>query len=65
MGRQVIPSRFQEQVIPVITSKGFHRTLWIIILVATMGNFCLNIVNFLFDLSLTDTQTPKTKHEDR
>jgi hypothetical protein len=50
----IIPARFQDKVIPVITSKAFHRALWITILVATLGNFCLNVVNFFLDLSIRE-----------
>jgi hypothetical protein len=52
LARWIVPGRFHEKVIPVVTSQGFHRALWITILVATLGNFCLKSVNFLLDLSL-------------
>ncbi|KAG7367199.1 EF hand domain containing protein [Nitzschia inconspicua] len=50
----IIPLQFQDKVIPIITSKGFHQALWTTILVATLGNFCLDVVNFLLDLSLSE-----------
>jgi hypothetical protein len=57
----IIPLRFQDKVIPVITSKGFHRALWITILVSTLGNFCLNVVTFFMDLSLTEPPPKKRR----
>ncbi|KAL3899250.1 MAG: hypothetical protein SGARI_006501 [Bacillariaceae sp.] len=60
----IVPIKFQEKVIPVLVSSGFHRALWITILVATLGNFCLNIVNFVLDLSLTDPDKKKPKVEE-
>jgi hypothetical protein len=50
--RFVVPIKFHDAVIPVVTSKAFHRTLWMLILVVTLGNICLGCVNFLLDLSL-------------
>jgi Ca2+-binding EF-hand superfamily protein len=61
--RYVVPLRFHDKVIPVITSRSFHRTLWIAILVATLGNLCLKTVNFLLDLSLTDSPPENNKNE--
>jgi hypothetical protein len=54
--RWVVPIRFHEKVVPIVTSRGFHRALWITILVATLGNYCLKFVNFLLDLSLPNSE---------
>jgi len=53
--RFVVPRRFQDFVIPVVTSRAFHRALWMVILVAMLGNVCLECVNFYLDLSLPNS----------
>eukprot|EP00536_Pseudo-nitzschia_multiseries_P009115 jgi/Psemu1/306305/fgenesh1_kg.248_\ len=50
--RSVIPSQFHDATIPTITSRAFHRGLWMVILITTLGNVCLGIVTFLLDMSL-------------
>lgn len=50
--RSIIPSQFQDATIPTLMSSTFHRGLWMIILVTTLGNICLGAVTFLLDLSL-------------
>jgi len=53
--RFVVPSNWQETVIPIATSRAFHRALWMVILVTMLGNVCLGCVNFLLDLSLSNS----------
>jgi len=53
--RFVVPSNYQEKIIPILTSQAFHRALWMVILVAMLGNVCLGCVNFLLDLSLPNS----------
>mmetsp|Transcript_7662 Transcript_7662/g.15144 ORF Transcript_7662/g.15144 Transcript_7662/m.15144 type:complete len:239 (+) Transcript_7662:131-847(+) len=50
--RFIIPSRFQDATISTLTSTGFIRGFWMVILVTTLGDICLNAVTFLLDLSL-------------
>lgn len=51
IARFLIPLRFQEKLVPVVISKAFHRTIWTVILVATLGNYCVAILNFFLDMS--------------
>lgn len=57
MLRFVVPSIYHDSVIPVLTSRSFHRSLWMVILVVTLGNICLGFVNFLLDLTLPDPRS--------
>mmetsp|Transcript_27223 Transcript_27223/g.60143 ORF Transcript_27223/g.60143 Transcript_27223/m.60143 type:complete len:250 (-) Transcript_27223:1503-2252(-) len=50
--RSIVPTRFHGDTIPILTSKAFHRGLWMVILVMTLGDVCLAVVTFLLDLSL-------------
>jgi hypothetical protein len=53
MFRFLIPNRFHDYVLPTpLLSPAFHRSIWTIIFVATLGNICLGFVNFILDLSL-------------
>ena len=53
--RYIVPINFQEAVIPTLTSRAFHRGLWIVILVNTLGNIFLGSVTLLLDMSLPST----------
>ena len=55
----ILPHRFHDKVIPILTSKSFHRSLWLVILVSTLGNLCVNFANFVLDLSLPDESQDK------
>jgi hypothetical protein len=35
--QHIVPLRFQDKMIPIFVSSGFHRALWIMIFVATLG----------------------------
>lgn len=50
----LVPDRYEEKVMPVVTSPAFCRTLLIIVLVATLGNVVMNMVNKILDLRLGD-----------
>jgi hypothetical protein len=50
----LLPKRFHERFLPVITSKAFCRTVLIVVLVATLGNIVMSIVNSVLDMSLPD-----------
>ena len=54
--RWILPVRFHEKMVPIVTSQAFHRALCVTILVATLGNICLKFVNFLLDLSLPNSE---------
>lgn len=53
--RSVIPVDYHETWIPTLTSKAFHRGLWMVILVTTLGNVVLGGVTRLLDMSLPST----------
>jgi len=57
--RFVVPDNWHENIMPILTSKAFHRGFWMVVLVVTLGNTCLAAVTFLLDLGL-----PKTMSED-
>ena len=44
---------FPSKVLPVVTSVEFWRTVWIVVLVATLGKSVMHLVNAWLDLSLT------------
>jgi hypothetical protein len=48
--RWVCPPPFLDQVLPVVTSITFLRAVWVVLLVATLGNLCLNAVNVILEL---------------
>jgi hypothetical protein len=50
----LVPDQYEAKILPVITSHAFCRTLLVIILVSTLGNFVMKTVNFLLDLKLGD-----------
>ena len=50
--RCIIPSRFQDATISTLMSTGFIRGFWMVVLVTTLGDICLNAVTFLLNLSL-------------
>lgn len=50
--RYIVPMKFQDSVIPTVTSKTFLRGFWMVILVMTLGNVCLSAVTLLLDASL-------------
>jgi len=54
--RSVVPSQFHDTTIPTLTSRTFHRGLWMVILVLTLGNICVRTATFLLDRSLPNTQ---------
>jgi hypothetical protein len=56
----VVPDSLEEKVLPVITSKNFCRTVLIVILVSTLGNFIFKNINWILDKSL-----PKDELEER
>ncbi|VEU40582.1 unnamed protein product [Pseudo-nitzschia multistriata] len=56
--RSIIPLQFQDATIPTLTSKAFHRGLWMVILVTTLGNIVLATVTQLLDMQL-----PKPKRK--
>jgi len=58
----IVPQRFHEKVLPVVTSKAFCRTVLIVALVATLGNIVMKTVNWILDLNLINEETdPKMK----
>lgn len=50
----LVPNRYHDRILPVITSTAFCRTGLIIVLVSTLGNIVMNSVNLILDLSLGD-----------
>lgn len=62
----VIPNRFHEKALPVVCSKPFCRTVLMVLLVASLGNIVLSIVNWVMDMSLPeedeDPRLAKYKH---
>ena len=50
----VIPNKYQHQIIPTITSRTFCRTILIILLVETLGDVVLGIVDWALNKSLPD-----------
>jgi hypothetical protein len=52
----IVPDRFKERVIPIITSTSFGRTVLVVLLVATLGNTVMNSVNSILDMSLPNEE---------
>ena len=49
-----VPDRYEAKILPIITSHAFCRTVLVIILVSTLGNFVMTTVNYLLDVRLGD-----------
>jgi hypothetical protein len=52
MAEAIVPIRFHERILPVITSKAFCRSVLIVLLVATLGNIVMSTVNMILDMAL-------------
>jgi hypothetical protein len=62
MMAELVPKRFHERILPAITSTAFCRTVLIVVLVATLGNLVIFIVNWVLDMSMPDEdEDPRLK----
>lgn len=52
----IVPDRWEEKVLPVITSKNFCRTVLIVVFVSTLGNFVFKTINWILDKSLPNDE---------
>lgn len=50
----IIPTQYEEKVLPVVTSKAFWRTVLMVLFVATLGNIVLSIVDLILEITLRD-----------
>lgn len=50
----IVPNRFHERILPVITSITFCRTVLVVLSVMTLGNIVLSLMNWVLDMSLSD-----------
>ena len=59
--RFLVPDRFHDKCMPVpLLTPAFHRSVWTVIFVATLGNICISVVNFVLDLNLPDEDEQET-----
>jgi len=58
--RLVVPSKYQDAVVSIAISRPFHRSLFMIILVTTLGNIFLNAINSVLAYTL-----PKISSSDK
>jgi hypothetical protein len=59
LAEMVVPARFHEKVLPTITSATFGRMVLLVLLVSTLGNVVLNMVNWMWGMSLPSEETGK------
>jgi hypothetical protein len=58
----VVPDRFEDRVLPVVTTQAFCRTVLIVIFVATLGNIVISAVNTILDSALPETKDSESKY---
>jgi hypothetical protein len=62
MAEGLVPKRFHERLLPAIKSRVFCRTVLIVVLVETLGNIVIFIVNWVLDMSMPDEdEDPRLK----
>ena len=59
LAEMIVPVRFHEKVLPTITSATFGRMVLLVLLVSTLGNAVLSMVNWMWGMSLPSEETGK------
>ena len=54
LAETIVPNRFHNKVLPIITSRSFCRTIVLIAFIVSLGNLVLNIVNWFLDHAIAD-----------
>ena len=57
----IIPNKYHDYLLPTITSKAFCRTILIILLVESLGDIILRIVDWAFDKKKHENEHPRLK----
>lgn len=62
LAKTIIPTKYQDQILPTLSSKAFCRTILIILLVETLGDVVLSIVDWVLNKSLpNENDHPRVK----
>jgi hypothetical protein len=65
LAEMIVPVRFHEKVLPTITSATFGRMVLLVVLVSTLGNAVLSMVNRMWGISLPSEETGKAPKRTR
>ena len=56
LAETIVPERFHERVLPVITSRAFGHTVVLVLLVSTLGNIVMSTVTWILDISFSEEE---------